>query len=174
MARSLRTPLAATLLLALSLGLLSACGAGATASDFPSPTPTPSLDPSLFGQWTNQVDRTRISVDDDGRPDGAVTIGIWYEFRSDGRYVSVARHMTFAIGGVSVEEGRYVLADTGLRLSGRTWSFFPDEGSPQKKQYREKQEDASLAYRLAREEGVDVLYLSMSDRTEVRFAAVAD
>jgi hypothetical protein len=163
---SLKRSFAVLLVLVLSTALLSACGTSAAQN------PTPVLDERLFGQWSNQADPSAIDVNAAGEPVGTVSIGIWFIFRENGSYVQVANHMTFAIGGVAVEEGRYAVEGDRLLLSNRTWSFFPFEGSPQKKQYRTAQADAKLTFRFAEEDGVRILYLAETNTAEVLFRSV--
>ena len=123
--------------------------------------PTP--DPRLTGIWTTREDRLRVSLDDTGKPQTDVPVGQWYAFLSNGRYVHIARYMTFAIGGVQVEEGSYASTSEGLTLTGRTRSFFPDEGSPQKAEFRVAEDgDMSLVFRAAEEDGVKALRIRAS------------
>jgi hypothetical protein len=153
----------------LLLGLLaSGClQPGTTSAPTTGPTspPTSSLaiDSRLSGQWTNHKDRVSIDVNDQGEPAGEVPVGQWYQFDADGTYIWVARHMTFAIGGIMVEEGRFKMADGILHLDNRTESFFPDEGSPQQKKYRSPIEDGKIYFQLTKEANQDVLILKTGD-----------
>lgn len=158
-----RIPLLVPLLLAVAV--LASCAAAADQ------TPTPVLDPQLVGQWTTSAGRAPADIDDKGQPVGDYAIGVWYVFRADGTYFSVANHMTFAIGGLAVEEGRYEVVAGDLHLFHRTWSFFPFEGSPQKKQYRTVQTDATLTYALGSEGVVRTLDLAEAGSDPVRFLA---
>ena len=151
--------------LALSLALLSACAASAAEK------PTPVLDPDLAGQWTTAADRTHVAIDAQGQPVGDFPIGVWFEFRADGTYFSSANHMTFAIGGISVEEGRYEAKDGVLRLTQRTFSFYPFEGSPQKKQVRTPQSDATLTYAIGSDADGATLSLVEKDSQAMVFHA---
>jgi len=138
--------------------------------------PENGLDDRLSGAWTNEPDRTRVQVDQMGKPVGSVPVGDWYLFDGKGRYVRIARFMTFAIGGILVEEGRYQTENATVTLYDRTESFFPDPGSPQKAKYRETTlETVFIRYRPAVENSIDVLYLkSGADGEEVRFRRCVD
>lgn len=133
------------------------------------------LDDRLTGAWTNEAARTRVQVDQAGKPVGSVPIGDWYLFDGKGRYVRIARFITFAVGGIHVEEGRYQ-TEKGILLYDRTESFFPDPGSPQKAKYREATlETVLIHYRLSVENSIDVLYLkSGANGEEVRFRRCVD
>ena len=149
--------------LLLSALVLGGCGLQADSG------PTP--DPRLTGVWTTRSDRLVVSVDEAGKPRTDVPVGEWYAFFTNGRYVHIARYMTFAVGGVQVEEGAYASTHDGLKLTGRTQSFFPDEGSPQKAKYREAVDgDLILVFRTAEKEGVKALLLRVSaENPEVLF-----
>jgi hypothetical protein len=135
------------------------------------------LDQQLIGQWTTASKRVGVSITSAGKPVGAVTIGEWYNFRKDGTYYRVARFMTFAIGGVSVEEGRYKTADPGLveensllMLYDRTDSFYPDKGSPQKAKYREPADDQNLYYQIVtRNEGQALALQTAADQQAIDY-----
>ncbi len=163
MMQSFRKVPAALLVLALSAALLAACTASAAQN------PTPVLDDRLFGQWSSQADPSAISLDSAGQPIGTVPIGIWFLFHENGMYERVANFMTFAIGGVSVEEGRYAVKGDQLVLTARLDSFFPFEGSPQQKHYRTSEADSSLSFRFGTEDGAVVLYLAETNSAEVLF-----
>ncbi len=129
-----------------------------------------------IGQWTNATDGTVVLLDENGKPTTPVPVGEWYRFNADGSYYKVARYMTFAIGGVSVVEGRYTVQGTALKLVQRTESFFPDEGSPQPAKSRVPLADeAEMIWRTDRAGGVDTLYLSSgADQPEIAFRAVKE
>lgn len=133
------------------------------------------IDTRLTGLWTNESARTKVSVNAKGEPEGVVPVGEWYAFAAtsaaSGRYYRVARFMTFAIGGVSVEEGLYATREGVIYLTGKTESFFPDQGSPQKAKYRVPLEDSVLLYRFADIDGKPVLHLRTApEEPEVGFA----
>lgn len=134
------------------------------------------LDDRLTGAWTNESARTRVQVDQSGRPVGSVPVGDWYLFDGMGRYVRIARFITFAVGGIHVEEGRYQTEKGTFLLYDRTESFFPDPGSPQKAKYREATlETVFIHYRPSVESSIDVLYLkSGANGEEVRFRRCVD
>lgn len=173
------------LLVAMTAGilLLTSCRPYLTAQTSQSlPVTTASTAPALpalSGEWTTHQDRTGIALTQDGKPAGPIPVGEWYHFQADGHYDRVARFMTFAIGGVAVEEGQYEVRLTDTRSSGqlvnpdvsfdlvlfkRTESFFPDAGSPQQAKYRSATTDETLqgelrkagaAFRLALRSGQD-------------------
>lgn len=141
--------------LLLTTLLLGGCGLQAESG------PTP--DPRLTGVWTTREDRLHVSLDDAGRPKTDVPVGQWYDFLANGRYIRIARYMTFAVGGVQVEEGSYASTSDGLKLTGRTRSFFPDEGSPQKAEFRVAEDgDVSLVFRTSEEGGLKALWIRAS------------
>jgi len=134
------------------------------------------LDDRLTGTWTNESARTKVQVDQAGKPVGSVPVGDWYLFDGKGRYVRIARFITFAVGGIHVEEGRYQTEKGSVLLYDRTESFFPDPGSPQKAKYREATLETVLIHnRLSVENSIDVLYLkSGANGEEVRFRRCVD
>jgi len=154
------------LVLVLSTAVLSACTAAAAQN------PTPILDERLYGQWSDQADAIAVDLNEAGEPVGAVAIGTWFVFHEDGSYERVANYMTFAIGGVAVEEGRYAVDGNKLVLTNRTDSFFPFEGSPQKRHYRTAVADGSLTFRFGTEDGKAVLFLADLNSNEVLFHSV--
>lgn len=150
----------------LLLPLLAGCGPRASSA-------VPSTDPALTGLWTNDPGLTRISLNDRGEPTASVPLGQWHAIQASGRWYQVARYMTFAIGGVSVEEGMAAASGGSLRISSRTRSFFPDPGSPQQAVYRSAEPDLTFLYRLASENGETVLYLKSGEgEAETRFRRV--
>ena len=155
--------------LVLLTGCLAPAATSATSSTAV-PSTTSATDSRLVGLWTTEAEAVRISLNEKGEPVDAIPVGQWYSFDAAGQYFWVARHMTFAIGGVMVEEGRYGPARDGLRLYGRTESFFPDKGSPQKAKYREPLPETALVCRIAEEDGTEVLFIkSASDQPEIRY-----
>jgi len=156
----------------------SSTAPASTGTTRPTPTMTtaPSqpgngLDDRLSGSWTNEPTRVSVLVDQLGQPVGSVPVGDWYFFDGKGRYVRVARFITFAVGGIHVEEGRYQTENGTVLLFDRMESFFPDSGSPQKARYREATTEMVLIhYRPAVENSIDVLYMkSGTDGAEVPF-----
>jgi hypothetical protein len=147
----------------LLLGIAcSGCRAAGTTANGP--------DVRLIGLWTTESQQARVTLNSKGEPVGIVPVGQWYFFEATGLYWHAARFMTFAIGGVMIQEGRCdTIADT-LIMTDRTDSFYPDEGSPQQAKYREAIEDETLLYRVVTENGVDVLYLKAgAQEQEVRY-----
>lgn len=142
------------MLILFSLCLSCGCRQNSTSST----TTATSPDERLAGLWTTAKSRQTITLDADGKPAGEIPVGIWYRFDPSGAYYRVARYMTFAIGGVAVEEGRYRTANGEIALFQNTESFFPDEGSPQKPKYRETIADSNLIYQL-KGEGSDMVLL---------------
>ncbi len=158
----------ASLLIALLLMLPLLAGCGPRAS-----TAGTSIDPALTGLWTNDPGLTRISLNDRGEPTASVPVGQWHAIQAGGRWYQVARFMTFAIGGVAVEEGTAAASGGSLRISSRTRSFFPDPGSPQQAVYRSAEPDLTFLYRLASENGEAILYLKSGEgEAETRFRRV--
>jgi hypothetical protein len=156
--------------------LLAGCsGSGMTATQTAVPTTSVIVDPQLIGLWTNRKDRMRVELDKQGKPVGhvpvgQVPVGQWYQFNEDGTYYWVARHMTFAIGGVSVEEGRFTESEGKLLLLDRTESFFPDKGSTQKEKFRSPIADGEIYFRLASEYSEYVLMIKTGvDQPEVAY-----
>ncbi len=129
----------------------------------------------LLGQWTDHSDYQTVSLNDKGEPLSSVPVGEWYFFRKDGRYVHIYRFVTFAVGGVSVEEGQFSVGQDTLDLKNRTLSFFPDEGSPQKASYREPiPQDLTIFYRLETKNKTDILYLRQEEEPEKAFYRLPD
>lgn len=147
-----------------------------TQSPTTEPTPKPMIDDKLVASWTNEPGRLKVTLDSLGKPGQPVPIGEWYVFDAEGRYFRIARFMTFAIGGIMVEEGSYEAKSGVVRLFNRTESFFPDEGSPQKAKYREALGTAeTFYYHFDLEQSVDVLFLKTSlSGDAVRFLRSAD
>jgi len=169
------------LLMMFSL-LLTGCGgtyastaATTTSASTTSGTDTssrPRPDDRLTGQWTNGDKIVKVVIGGDGKPVGEIPVGEWYNFDGSGRFVRIARFMTFAIGGIMVEEGDYSTENGVLYLSNRTESFFPDEGSPQHAKYREPLTDDSISfwYRISLEQNMNALYMrSDPGQSEIRF-----
>lgn len=131
---------------------------------------TQPLDERLFGTWTTAASRVKATLDAEGKPTGSVPVGIWYAFSQDGRYYRIARYMTFAIGGVAVEEGSFSTEQNKIVLSHNTESFFPDEGSPQKPKYRETIADSTLIYKFSDDNDHKILSIqSGDDQPEVQY-----
>jgi len=147
-----------------------------TPSTASKPTPKPTVDDKLVGYWTNEPGRLKVFLDGLGKPGQPVPIGEWYVFDSEGRYYRIARFMTFAIGGIMVEEGRYEAKSGVIRLFDRTESFFPDEGSPQKAKFREAlTADETYYYRLDVDQSTDALFLKTNPSVDaVRFLRCTD
>jgi hypothetical protein len=144
-----------------------------TGTTTPPTTTQPVLDSRLVGVWTNKDATASVSLNDQGEPTGVVPVGEWYSFSASGNYFWVGRFMTFAIGGVSVNEGKVSLSGDQLNLKSRTESFFPDEGSPQQKKYREPLTDTSLIIRFEQKDGQEVLIVKAgTDQPEVTFYRV--
>jgi len=135
------------------------------------------VDIRLVGEWTTQKELQCVSLLSTGQPTGPVPVGEWYAFKPDGSYFRVTRFMTFAIGGIGVEEGRYrcqpsgsVAGESTLTLYNRTDSFYPDEGSPQKPSYREPVADQVWLYSIVSVAGSPALQLRLNqDETAVQY-----
>jgi hypothetical protein len=124
----------------------------------------------LVGLWTTESQQVRVELNSKGEPVGSVPVGQWYFFEATGRYWHAARFMTFAIGGVMIQEGRCETANGEIRFLDRTDSFYPDKGSPQQAKYREAIDNETLLYRVVTENSVDVLYLKAGEQDqEVRY-----
>jgi hypothetical protein len=152
--------------------LIAGC-LGLSVSGCSKPTQPTGTDIRLVGLWANKAGQIQIALNEKGEPATLVPVGEWFEFDASGRYFKAARHMTFAIGGVSVEEGIYTSQGNNLRLTRRTESFFPDQGSPQQAKYRGPLADEASVYRIDSKEGSAVLYLSSGmDQPETAFFPV--
>jgi hypothetical protein len=176
--RLIRTVVVLALLLPLITILLS-CRNGptvpgsTTGTTTPATTAKPAFDSRLVGMWTNKDPKIGVSLDDQGKPAGTVPVGEWYSFGDSGNYFWVGRFMTFAVGGVSVSEGKFSQSGDALIFKSRTESFFPDKGSPQKEKYREPAADTSLIIRFDKQGDQDVLIVKTgADEPEVTFYRV--
>lgn len=133
------------------------------------------VDESLFGQWTTETTLVRVVLDGQGKPGGTIPVGQWIAFLADGNYYRVARHITVAIGGVSVEEGRYEAVNGNLLLFERKSSFYPDQGSPQKPSYRQPEDHENLQYEIKQTSASrDLILRSGQDDQGIRYSFCPD
>lgn len=133
------------------------------------------LDETLLGQWTTETSLLRVVLNDKGEPTGAIPVGQWVSFQADGTYYRVARHITVAIGGIGVEEGRYEAVNGSMLLFERKTSFYPDEGSPQKTSYRQPEDDENLQYEISKTAtGRDLVLKSGQDDQGTRYTFCPD
>jgi len=133
------------------------------------------LDESLFGQWTTEPTLVRAVLNEKGEPTGTIPVGQWITFRADGTYYRVSRHITVAIGGAGVEEGRYEAVNGSILLFERKISFYPDQGSPQKPSYRQPEEQENLQYEFKQaSSGRELLLRSGQDDQGIRYSFCPD
>ena len=166
-------------LLVVSCLLAASCSFFASGTDTSATTDTNGttlvIDESLIGQWTTETSLLRVKLDEKGQPAGIIPIGQWIAFSTNGTYFRVARHITFAIGGASVEEGRFEAVNGSLLLFERKTSFYPDKGSPQMPSSRQAAENESLLYQITNDGSDLVLVLkSGSDETGVSYRYCPD
>ena len=133
------------------------------------------LDEALLGQWTTESSLLRVMLNDKGEPTGTIPVGQWISFQADGSYFRVARHITIAIGGIGVEEGRYEAVNGSILLFERKTSFYPDQGSPQKPSYRQSEDNEHLQYEISQTAtGRDLVLKSGQDDQGIRYAYCPD
>ena len=133
------------------------------------------LDQALLGQWTTESSLIRVVVNEKGETTGEIPVGQWIEFQADGAYYRVARHITVAIGGIGVEEGRYEAVNGSVLLFERKTSFFPDQGSPQKPSYRQPEGNENLQYAISKTAaGRELTLKSGQDDMGIRFTYCPD
>lgn len=166
-------------LLVVSSLLAAGCGffAAGTATSATTDTSgtTRVADKNLLGQWTTEAGLLRVMLDEKGQPTGIIPIGQWIAFSANGTYFRVARYITFAIGGVSVEEGQFEAVNGSLLLFERKTSFYPDKGSPQMPSYRQTAENESLLYQISKDGSDTVLALkSGTDETGISYRYCPD
>jgi hypothetical protein len=133
------------------------------------------LDASLFGQWTTEPTLVRVVLNEKGEPTETIPVGQWIAFLADGTYYRVSRHITVAIGGVGVEEGRYEAVNGSILLFERKSSFYPDQGSPQKPSYRQPEENENLKYEIQQaSSGRELILRSGEDDQGIRYSFCPD
>lgn len=133
------------------------------------------LDEALLGQWTTESSLLRVVLNEKGEPTGTIPVGQWISFQSDGTYYRVTRHITVAIGGIGVEEGRYEAVNGSILLFERKTSFYPDQGSPQKPAYRQPEDDEHLQYEINQMSvGRDLVLKSGQDDQGIRYSYCPD